>query len=77
MDESFFINCCADGCDTKESRAVIEGAVTAWPPHKTGYWVPLDGGEWWAYRERGARVERAYCSAHHEHAVWLEGAEAA
>jgi len=56
---------------------VIEAAVTAWPPHASGYRVALDEGDWWAYRGRDTRVERAYCPAHHEDAVWVEGAAAA
>ena len=77
MDRAFFIRCHVDRCDQKESRAVIEGAVTAWPPHASGYRVALDEGDWWAYRGRDTRVERAYCPAHHEDAVWVEGAAAA
>jgi hypothetical protein len=77
MDRAFFIRCHVDRCDQKESRAVIEGAVTAWAPHASGYRVALDEGDWWAYRGRDTRVERAYCPAHHEDAVGVEGAAAA
>jgi hypothetical protein len=34
--------------------------VPAWPPHASGYRVALDEGDWWAYRGRDTRVERAY-----------------
>jgi hypothetical protein len=78
MEEAFFIRCDVDSCDRKESRAVIEGAVTGEPiGFRRSYAVPLRGGEWWAYRGRDARVERAYCPAHHEDAVRFEGAKAA
>jgi hypothetical protein len=77
MNESFFIRCSADGCKEKESRAVVEGAIAAWPLHASAERVPAVAGTWRAYRGRDGRIERAYCPAHHENAVWVEGAEAA
>ena len=57
--------------------ATPPAVVPAWPPHASGYRVALDEGDWWAYRGRDTRVERAYCPAHHEDAVGVEGAAAA
>lgn len=77
MHESFFIHCTVNECEQKESRAVIEGAGSAWPPRTSSFQVPLATGSWWAYRGRDGRVERAYCPLHHEHAACIQGAEAA
>jgi len=78
MHDSFFICCGVDGCERKEARAVIEGALTGEPIRTIrSFPVSLDDGEWWAYRGRDARVERVYCPDHHPDAVWLEGWQAA
>lgn len=66
VDLPFFIHCGAPGSEQKEARAVVEGDIEAWPPRTTGGQVLLAAGDWWAIRGARGRVERAYCSRHHD-----------